>query len=179
MDDIHRATRFRFGWMGSTDPFNIKMLTEPLYLTGDYYFSVDRVNSHSTYSTNGIFSDRLKTLISYEGVDYNQGDVLIKEGKIDEAIKWYEENPSRHNLKVLIALYTHGRKAKEGEYEQVLYDRDLDKAIHYSKMLIDLDGVTNDRLSSLASLYKDQKIMKKRPRYLNRSSKKMTQFIIT
>ena len=156
LDDLQRVTRFRFGWVGSTDPFNIKMFTEPLYLTGDYYFSVDRVSDNSTYSTNGIFSDQLKTVIAYEGVDYNEGDMLIKEGKIDEAIKWYEDNLNRHNLKVLIALYTYGRKAKSGEYDQILYDKDLDKAIYYSKLLIELDGVTIDRLSTLADLYKGQ-----------------------
>lgn len=155
MADIHRATRFRFGWISSEDVFDIKMLTETLYLSGDYYFSVDRVNASYIYATNGFFTDTLSTVISYEGHDYNEGDLLIQEDKIEEALQWYSEHLDRHNLKVLVALYTYGTKAEEGDkYSQRLSNHDYEKAIYYSNKLIELDGKSYMRLSSLADLYK-------------------------
>lgn len=161
LDRIHKDTRFLFGSISSEDYFTKEMFSEALYVTGDYYFSVNRVSDNNSYSTNGFFSDDLLTLIHYEGDDYNEGDLLLDSGKVDEAIEWYKVNLSRHNLKVLVALYTNGRKVSEGEFEQILSDTDPSEAAYYLNKLIEYDGVTGQRLWDLARLYRSLKLYEK------------------
>lgn len=155
MEKLHQATRSRFGLMTSDDILDIEYLTEPLYLSGDYLLTVNVKRDNHIYSSNGIFSDALDTYIYYEGVDYNAGDLLIKKDRIEEAIVWYKDHPTRHNLKVLVALFTYGTEAIDGEYEQELIHKRPQEALVYLKKLIELDGQTEQRLYDLSRLYSE------------------------
>lgn len=139
------------------DILNITRFIEPLYLTGSYYFDVrcyEENQKNSIY--NGIFTDRLSKRVYYEGADlYNEGDQLIADRKVEEAITWYEKNQSEHNLKVLVALYSKGYIVVEGDFEQNLKGADKEKAIKYLKIYTESYGETEGSLETLRYLYKD------------------------
>jgi hypothetical protein len=137
------------------DELEIKRFLEPLYLGADYYFKVyPYEDNHIFYISNSVFSDSLATRIFVEGNDeMNEGDRLLSEKKVDEAIEWYKQNVSEHNLKVLTSLYRRGMIPYDAEYGQKLEGKDYSEAIKYLEILIDQYGKTYERCSGLARLY--------------------------
>jgi len=152
--DLERDTTMTLGWVSSNDTLAIERLTEHLYLSGDYTFEVSPTyKTRETYIKNGIFTEALQTLVFYEGVEgYNEGDLLLADKEISAAMEWYEKNPSRHNLKVLVALNQYGYIPVEGKYYQKLEGKNLNKAIQFQEQLMDLDGSTTQRLNKLVRL---------------------------
>lgn len=139
---------------GVEDELEIKRFLEPLYLSADYYFKVYPYEDSRIYISNGVFSDSLATRIFVEGNDeMNDGDKLLAEKKVDEAMEWYKQNISEHNLKVLTSLYRRGMIPYEGEYGQKLEGKDCSEAIKYLEILIDQYGKTDARFYNLARLY--------------------------
>ncbi len=155
--DLERDTVMTLGWVSSNDTLAIERLTEHLYLSGDYTFEVKPIlSTRETYISNGIFTDALQTLVSYEGIkEYNEGDLLLADKQIEDAMAWYEKHPSRHNLKVLVALNQYGYIPVEGKYYQKLEGQNLKKAIQFQEQLIELDGSTTQRLNTLVRLYNE------------------------
>lgn len=141
-------SRFAFEFSSSKDALSIDRFMEPLYLSYEYDFSVSAYyeNDSGLYVINGFYSDVLDTRMYVKGQDtMSEGDLLIKSGDFEKAIKWYDENRSLHSLKVLKALYTNGYFVKEEkEYWQVLDGADYTKAFEYTKALIDEVGATED-----------------------------------
>lgn len=141
-------SRFAFEFSSSKDALNVDRFMEPLYLSDEYDFSVSAYyeNDSGLYVINGFYSDVLDTRMYVKGQDtMSEGDLLIKSGDFEKAIKWYDENRSLHSLKVLKALYTKGYFVKEEkEYWQVLDGADYTTAFEYTKALIDEIGATED-----------------------------------
>ena len=152
--DLERDTTMTLGWVSSNDTLAIERLTEHLYLSGDYTFEVNPTyETRETYIKNGIFTEALQTIMTYDGIDeYNEGDLLLADKQLVEAMKWYEKHPSRHNLKVLVALNQYGYIPVEGEFYQKLEGKNLDKAIQFQEQLMELDGFTTQRLNKLVRL---------------------------
>lgn len=150
-------SKFSFPNGNRKDILNITRFIEPLYLTGTYYFDVRCYEENQKKSIyNGIFTDRLSKTVYYKGADsYNEGDQLIEDRKVEEAMKWYEKNPSEHNLKVLVALYSKGYIAVDVEHGQRLKGADKEKAIKYFKILTKVYGEPQNSLYTLRYLYKD------------------------
>ncbi len=142
----------------SSGEVTFERLMEPLYLTGEYYFEVFPVEEEngSGHIYNGLFSDALSYPLEVAGNESSLGDNLIQEGKIEEAIDWYESNHSMHSLKVLITLFSRGYIEKEDvDFQPWEMDgADYEKAAVYTKMLIGGYGKTRMDLSKLARLYK-------------------------
>jgi len=157
IEELRSSTQFAFLYASSDDTLHVNRFMEPLYLSGDYYFECNpQIENSAYYSHNGLFSDSLKSVVYVPGQDtYNPGDTLISERKVEEAMVWYDENPTEHNLKVLFALYQKGYKAVDGEYYQTLEGAEPARALEYMEKLIEDYGEANYRLSSLARLYKE------------------------
>ena len=139
------------------DPVSLDRLTEHFYLSGDYYFQVMKdTESREEYMINGIFSDALKTPVHYQcDNEYNEGDRLVEADNIKEAKVWYEEHPTRHNLKALVYLNYYGYIPVESEYGMELKGKNIDEAIRFQEQLIELDGSTKKRLDFLQRLYNE------------------------
>jgi hypothetical protein len=153
MDELHKHMRFLFNFVSSSDTLNIERFLEHFYVSGTYSLTVkEDVYTPDVYVSNGIMSESLEYLVEYDGVEMNEGDLLLAEGKVFEAIDWYDAHDSQHNLKVLYALYYWGMIAYEGEWAQLLEGQDTDQALYYLDKLIDLYGETTYRLSNKAML---------------------------
>lgn len=146
LEELRKETSFAFGMVSSEDPVNYLRLMDHLYLSEDYIFEISKiVETSGYYVSNGIFPEGLSKVLYVPGVELNQGDLLLKDRKVKEAMEWYEENPSRHNLKVLIALYGYGYIPKEEMSFQRLDGRDTKKALSLLEELMILDGETESR----------------------------------
>jgi len=110
LDEIAKRSSFSFSYGSSEEELDIKRFLEPLYLTDEYYFEVRPIDEdRSNFSWNGLFSDALAFSLHVEGRDeMSKGDALLSEGKVEQAMKWYDTDGSAHSLKVLAALYTRG-----------------------------------------------------------------------
>ncbi|PLX31382.1 MAG: hypothetical protein C0604_07365 [Clostridiales bacterium] len=158
LDEIAKRSSFSFSYGSSEEELDIKRFLEPLYLTDEYYFEVRPVDEdRSNFSWNGLFSDALAFSLHVEGRDeMSKGDALLSEGKVEEAMEWYDTDGSAHSLKVLAALYTRGYiPDEENSAAWELGGVDHFKAAEYMERLIEKDGSTNDRLNQLARQYKE------------------------
>ena len=80
--------------------------------------------------------------------------MLLGKGKVEEAIKWYDENRSLHGLKVLKALYSKGYQVdKTHEHWQTLKGADPEKALEYTKALMGAYGETETMVLEVARYY--------------------------
>ncbi len=157
LDEIAKRSSFSFSYGSSEEELDIKRFLEPLYLTDEYYFEVRPIDEdRSNFSWNGLFSDALAFSLHVEGRDeMSKGDALLSEGKVEQAMKWYDTDGSAHSLKVLAALYTRGYIInEENSAAWELGGADHFKAAEYLERLIEKDGSTNDRLNQLARQYK-------------------------
>ncbi|HKL09999.1 MAG TPA: hypothetical protein VJ990_01055 [Clostridia bacterium] len=157
LDEIAKRSSFSFSYGSSEEELDIKRFLEPLYLTDEYYFEVRPTDEErSNFSWNGLFSDALAFSLHVEGRDeMSQGDTLLSEGKVEEAMKWYDTDASAHSLKVLAALYTRGYiPDEENSAAWELDGVDHFKAAEYLARLIEKDGETNGRLRQLATQYR-------------------------
>jgi len=157
LDEIKKRSSFSFSYGSSEEELEIKRFLEPLYLTDEYYFEVRPIDEdRSNFSWNGLFSDALAFSLHVEGRDeMSQGDALLSEGQVEEAMKWYDTDGSAHSLKVLAALYTRGYiPNEENSAAWELGGVDHFKAAVYLERLIETDGETKDRLNQLARQYK-------------------------
>lgn len=149
----------RAPYMNVSGPATYERLMEPLYLTDDYYFELHPIAEDTLpYVSNGLFSDDLSYALHVKGQDEpSEGDLLIQEGNVEAAIKWYEENLNIHSLKVLSALYSRGYIEVEGVDFQPweLGGTDREKAVYYTRLLIDSGVSDYSTLWRLADLYKD------------------------
>ncbi len=157
LSDLRSESTFAFEYSSSKDTLHVNRFMEPLYLSDNYYFKVYPYEKESDDGIqNGLFTDWLSTNIYVEGEsDYNEGDKLLNSRKVEDAIQWYSENPSEHNLKVLYSLYEKGYIPVDNEYYQELEGSDHELAIVYLKQLIDLYGSSERRLGDLADLYRE------------------------
>ena len=159
LDALRLNSNFAFDFSSSKDELAIDRFMEPLYLSGEYAFEVSAQleSERDLYVSNGFFTDALYIYESVEGQDEpSLGDMLLSEGKIDEAISWYAEDRSMHSLKVLISLYSKGRYVVDNhEFWQELGGQDPEKAIAYTRELMDVYGQSKEWLTKLARLYKD------------------------
>ncbi len=157
LETLRANSQMAFSFSSSEDELAIERFIEPLYLSDTYTFRITPVprDGDADYVTNGFFTDALSTSAYVEGrEELSPGDQLLAEGKIEEAIAWYESNTSGHGLKVLSNLYTKGYQVVEDrDFAQVLGGQDYQKAINYTGELIALYGETDQLLSQLARLY--------------------------
>jgi tetratricopeptide (TPR) repeat protein len=157
LDRMRLNSRLGFEFSTSHDELAIERFIEPLYLSDAFQFSVDvnYPNETDTYVINGLYTDRLSKVIEVEAQPVlSDGDELIAQGYVEEAMAWYTKNQSLHALKVLAALYTKGYRVEESmEFSQVLSGSDPEKAIVYTEALIDQYGKTEDLKLNLATLY--------------------------
>lgn len=157
LKDIHNQTDAPISYMSSNSPLDLERFIEPLYLTGDYAIQVHpSTDARDSYIHNGMMTDKLKSIVHYKGADgYNEGDKLLDNGLYEEAIAWYVDHPSQHNLKVLIELTARGTQVvEEDEFISELTGGDPEKAIGYLKEQMDLYGQTSKRINYVARLYK-------------------------
>lgn len=156
VEELRNYTDMAINYSSSSDQLAIERFIEPLYLAGDYIFSIGVSDSErNSYTWNGLSTESLSSIVFVDGEGgYNKGDLLLSEKKIDEAKEWYEKNPSRHNLNVLIALYSRGTQIVETEFDQKLTGAEPEKAIPYLEELIENYGSTDRRRNDLARLYK-------------------------
>lgn len=155
MSDIKKEMTFVFNNVSSSDTLDMNRFYEHFYLSGQYALTVkEDLQDYKAYISNGFISESLSTIITYdEGLSPNQGDRLMIEDKYEEAMAWYAENPSPHNLYVLYQLYLNGYIPHDGEWDQYLEGQDYDQALKYLRQLIDLDGPTDQRLYYLSDIY--------------------------
>lgn len=137
----------------SGETLTIEMLLAPLYKSAYYNFDVI-IHEEGKHITNGTFNNTMDYTIFIKGNELNDGDLLVKENRIEEAIKWYEQDDSIHSLKCLISIYKKGYIPMD-EDSMVLGGQDINKAIFYENKLIDLYGESESRLLALVSMYKD------------------------
>ncbi len=158
IDTLRNYTDLPFNYSSSKDDLAIERFMEPLYLSGNYYFKVNPNDTEgNSYIWNGLSSDALLSLVWIDGEeDYNKGDQLLASRAFDKAKEWYADNPSRHNLRVLVALYMRGTTVVDGEYYQTLTDSQPSKAIPFVEQSISLYGSTYGRRADLANLYRMQ-----------------------
>lgn len=146
LETLRKETDFVFGRVSSEDPIYYLRLMDHLYLSEEYVFDVSKkADTLDYFVSNGIFPEGLSKVLYVPGKAFNQGDLLLKDRKVEEAMAWYEKNPSRHNLKVLIALYGYGYIPKEEVSFQRLDGRDTEKALALLETLMTLDGETENR----------------------------------
>jgi len=169
MDDIKREMTFAFNTSSSPDTLDMNRFYEHFYLSGNYGLMVNKkLDDPGRYVNNGMMSESLYTLITYnEGHLPNQGDQLMIEDKYQEAMAWYSQNPSRHNLNVLYNLYYHGNIPFDGEYEQYLEGQNFELALKYLNDLIALDGPSYKRLNDLADILGQLKMYDEKSEALN------------
>lgn len=157
LDTMRLNSRFAFEFGSSMDELSGDRFIEPLYLSDEYAFSVNVAYPMNTnlYVINGIYSEALDALLYVEGQGaLSHGDVLLGKGKVEEAIKWYDENRSLHALKVLKALYSKGYQVdKTLKHWQTLKGADPEKALEYTKALMDAYGETETMLLEVARYY--------------------------
>ena len=157
LERLRLNSRLGFEVITSQNELAVERFIEPLYLSDVYEFSVDvnYPNETDAYVINGFYTDRLSQLVEVEGqASYSEGDALIAQGNVEDAIAWYVKNQSLHALKVLTALYTKGYRVEESmAFSQTLSGSDAEKAIIYTEALIEQYGETEDLKYSLANLY--------------------------
>lgn len=157
IDTLRKYSNLPFNYSSSQDALAVERFMEPLYLSDNYIFRISPKDlERDSYSWNGLSSDALSSTVWVDAVtEYNQGDKLLESKEFDAAKEWYAMNPSLHNLRVLIALYTRGTIVTQGEYEEILSGAEPEKAIPYLEQLIERYGSTEMWRSDLADLYKD------------------------
>lgn len=178
LEEIIKRSGFSHSYSSSDDELDIKRFFEPLYLTDEYYFEIMPFNEdRKHYTSNGLFSDALAASLEVEGQEaMSEGDVLLSEGKIEEAMEWYDVDGSQHSLKVLTALYTRGFiPAEEDVWQWELGGSDHYKAADYLERLILTSGETNDRLRQLARQYKESFQFEKEEEILTKLNENLKQ----
>lgn len=146
LESIRKNADFAYGRVSSDTPLNYLRLMEHLYLSEDYVFEVRQLKDiPGRYISNGLFQEGLSKVLYVPGNSLSDGDLLLKEGRLEEAMAWFDEQPSRHGLKVLIALYGYGYIHEEDDFRLEVGGRDLQKALKYLEDLMVIDGETNDR----------------------------------
>ncbi len=136
----------RSNYSFNPDHTNVESLCEPLYLSGDYEFSL--VISDDENIFNASNSIDLKTTVYYNGKDeVNSGDIYFSKGDYEKAIEYYKNNPDKHNLTMLKLIYNEGY-IKEDEQ---LKGQDKEQFVKYSEEYMALYGENSGRLTDLAS----------------------------
>lgn len=78
----------------------------PLYLSGDYAFSIGVMAGDQPMSI-GYFDTQKINIVPFTGRDKpSKGDLLMEKGRLDEAIQAYELEDSLHAYNMLIFIYT-------------------------------------------------------------------------
>ncbi len=164
LDALRLNSNFSFEFTSSADELEISRFIEPLYLTDTFAFTVTPYypGESDRYVSNGFFTDALSELMIIKGHEtISKGDELLSEGKISDAISWYDENRSLHSLKILSALYRKGNTVEEDlDFSQKLGGVDSSKSIYYTKLLISEYGEEENLLWTLSNIYKESQNFK-------------------
>lgn len=145
LEELRLYSQFSYGNIGPLDTLEIEMLIEPLYLSDTFAFTVSPyyIENDNRYIMNSFFSDFLTQSLFVAGLDApSQGDVYLVDGKTEEAIAWYENNPSVHAFNVLIAMHKNDEEK-------------IPKAIEYLKALMDTYGERDEYWTQMAHFYRE------------------------
>lgn len=158
MDVLKAQMRTYYNSSVSDDPLTLMNFTKHLQIDGEYLISVKPdqyvMNQMTWY---GLASEINSALVTFEyGEAYNEGDLLIEAGHIDEAIMWYEAHPTEKNLEVLFNLYYHGKRVElvDGYYYDRV-DKDYDAARRVIETSIDDFGETYNKLDDYHDVLRD------------------------
>jgi len=165
LDDIKSESKFvkslTWGSAFSENDLNIEFFFEQLYLEGEYKILIAPTNTQYDdsviYGFDYMHFNEFESLLFEGEKQLSEGDVFLQEGRIVEAIPWYENNLSMHSLLILSKVYREGyfvdKNDKTSNMSLVREGNDNKKAIFYLEQLIDDYGESYDRLSNLAKLY--------------------------
>lgn len=159
-DAQKKAYRLGFSYGTELDP---REYFEPLYHSGQYGYVLSSAQwSEMIHVTSeGIYANQPPARITIQGSEWTPEDLLLLDGKFDEARMAYEtllekEPENIHALKVLSRMYGFGYIAPEGEDYYNLGGRNETRALALLQRLDTLVD-SNDIKNALANQYRQLK----------------------